>query len=65
MKRCLRKTVGRERLTIDELQTAVTEVKMIMNSRPLSYVIRQHSRTNHTIAFTDRSSDEPTRWSLQ
>ena len=32
MKLCLRKTVGRERLTIDELQTAVTEVEMIMNS---------------------------------
>ena len=37
MKRCLRKTIGRGRLTL-ELQTAVTEVEMIVNSRPLSYL---------------------------
>ena len=38
VKRCLRKTIGRERLTMDELSTAVTEVEMIVNSRPLSHV---------------------------
>ena len=38
VKRCLRKTIGRGRLTLDELQTAVTEVEMIVNSRPLSYL---------------------------
>jgi len=38
VKRCLRKTIGRGRLTLDELQTALAEVEMIVNSRPLSYV---------------------------
>ena len=37
-KRCLRKTIGRARMTYDELLTAVTEAEMIINSRPLSYV---------------------------
>ena len=37
-KRCLRKTIGSARLTYDELLTAVTEVEMILNSRPLSYL---------------------------
>ena len=36
VKRCLRKTIGRGRLTLDELQTATAEVEMIVNSRPLS-----------------------------
>ena len=66
VKRLLHKTVGRGRLSIDELQTAVTEVEMIVNSQPLLYLfIRQNSRTDYTIAFTDRSSDEPTKWPLQ
>ena len=38
VKRCLKKTIGRARLTHDELTTAMTEVEMIVNSRPLSYV---------------------------
>ena len=37
-KRCLRKTIGRAKLTYDELLTAVTEVEMVINSRPLTYV---------------------------
>lgn len=37
-KRCLRKTIGRAKPTYDELLTAVTEVEMILNLRPLSYV---------------------------
>ena len=38
VKRCLRKIIGQARLTHDELLTALTEVEMIINSRPLSYV---------------------------
>ena len=37
-KRCLRKTIGSARLTYDELLTSVTEVEMILNSRPLTYL---------------------------
>jgi len=37
-KRCLRKAIGRARLTYDELLTVVTEVEMVINSRPLTYV---------------------------
>ena len=36
-KRCLKKIVGRARLTLDELTTLITEVGVI-NSRPISYV---------------------------
>ena len=37
-KRCLRKMIARAKFSYDELLTAITEVEMIINSRPLSYV---------------------------
>ncbi len=37
-KRCLKKTIGRARLTYDEILTALVEVEMVINSRPLTYV---------------------------
>ena len=37
-KRCLKKIIGQAKLSYDELLTAITEVEMVINSRPLSYV---------------------------
>ena len=38
MKRLLRKIIGMARLTLDELMTAVIEVELLLNSRPLTYI---------------------------
>ena len=37
-KRCLRKIIGQAKLSYDELLTALTEVEMVLNSRPLTSV---------------------------
>jgi len=38
MKHCLRKTIGRSTLTIDEMSTILVEVEAILNNRPLMYM---------------------------
>ena len=38
VKRCLKKTIGNAMLSYNELLTAVAEVEMVLNSRPLSFV---------------------------
>lgn len=37
LKRCLRKLIGRAKLSYEELLTSVSEVELILNSRPLTY----------------------------
>ena len=37
-KRCLKKAIGHNCLTLDELLTLVIEVEAVLNSRPLTYV---------------------------
>ena len=37
-KRCLKKVIGKQLLTYDELLTLVIEVEAVLNSRPLSYI---------------------------
>ena len=53
-KRCLKKMVGRARLTYEELNTVVIEVEAVINSRPLSYMtaddIEQPLTPAHLIA---------------
>jgi len=38
MKRCLKKTIGKARLTLDELTTTMVQVEGVLNSRPILYV---------------------------
>ena len=38
VKRCLKKTLGNSSLFYDELLTALIEIEMVLNSRPLSFV---------------------------
>ena len=37
-KRCLKKVVGRRKLTFDELKVIIFEIESILNNRPLCYV---------------------------
>ena len=55
MKRCLKKTIGKARMTYDELHTVLVEVEAILNSRPLLFVFRGYGRTPHTHSSVDRS----------
>ena len=43
-KRCIKKAVGKNCLSYDELLTLVTEVEAVLNSRPLTYVSSEEVR---------------------
>ena len=38
MKRCLKKSIGQAKVTLDELTTIIAEVEITLNSRPLTYL---------------------------
>ena len=38
MKRCLQKTIGQARFSLDELHTVIVQIEGIINSRPISYL---------------------------
>ena len=38
VKRCLRKVLGKARLTLDELNTLLHEIEGTLNNRPLTYI---------------------------
>ena len=38
LKRCLKKLIGRAKLSYEELLTSVSEVELILNSKPLTYI---------------------------
>jgi hypothetical protein len=46
VKRALRKTLGSACLSLTQLQTVITEIAAVVNSRPLVYV---HSTSNETV----------------
>uniref|UniRef100_A0A1X7TV90 DUF5641 domain-containing protein n=1 Tax=Amphimedon queenslandica TaxID=400682 RepID=A0A1X7TV90_AMPQE len=51
LKRCLKKMVGHSKLMYEELLTEVTEVELILNSRPLTYLspddLEEHITPSH------------------
>ena len=49
-KKCLKKLIGRARLTYDEFLSILAEVEMILNLRPSSYVSMEHIISKKRIA---------------
>ncbi|XP_064475318.1 uncharacterized protein LOC135389183 [Ornithodoros turicata] len=49
VKNCLRRSLGRQSLTFEELETLLSEVEAVVNSRPLTFL---HSSPEEPIALT-------------
>ena len=49
VKRCLRKTIGRSSLTIDEMGTVLVEVEATINNRPLTYMYNDSEGVSFTL----------------
>ena len=52
VKSCLKKTLGRSKLSFDELTTILVQVEAVLNLRPLMYL---YSDDSNTIAFSHRA----------
>ena len=50
VKKCLRKAVGQATLTLDQLQTLLTEIEAIVNSSPLTYAYDDAEGLSYTIS---------------
>lgn len=58
VKRCLKKTIGKVCLKMIELNTILTEVEAVLNSRPLTYPymdISDSSPLTHHISYVDNT----------
>ena len=53
VKRCLKKTIGRSTLTLDELTTIMIEIEATLNNRPLTYVHDDSEGISHTLTPAD------------
>ena len=55
MKGCLRKVIGKARMSYDEPHTVLVEVEAMLNSRPITYLSSRDGGTSHTLSFIVRS----------
>ena len=45
VKECLKKCVGKAKLTYEEIETVIIEIEMVVNSRPLTYLYEEADET--------------------
>ena len=53
IKNCLKKTIGRSSLTIEELRTLLVEIEAILNNRPLTYIYDDDNGISYTLTPSD------------